>query len=104
MPSFRTDQSELTNERLKRFLDEWRSIEHPLSLHSFSGGNHSIHPIIVKQNDMSYLIPGDCRFFKSNIKELQNLDLANSYDLIILDPPWWNKYVRRSRKFNRDNG
>lgn len=104
MASFPIDRSKPTNDRLKRFLDEWRSIEHPTSQNSFHGGNNAINPVIVKQNDTSYFIPGDCRFFKTNIKELQDVDLANSYDLIILDPPWWNKYVRRSRKFSRDIG
>lgn len=93
-----------TNERLKRFLDEWKSIEYP-QLNSFSGGNDSTDVTVLKTNNQNYLIPPKCRFFNSNIKHLdEHVEPSNIFDLITLDPPWWNKYVRRSRKFQRDNG
>lgn len=94
------EQISPTNERLKRFLNEWQSIEYP-QLSSFSGGNDSTEVSVYKTNEQNYLIPPKCQFFNIDIK---HANISNTFDLMTLDPPWWNKYVRRSRKIQRENG
>lgn len=93
----------LTNDQLKQFLDQWQSAE---SLHekNFSGENRSMKPIIYEHNGAHHILPANCRFFNMDIQSVNEADLRGHYDLIVIDPPWWNKYVRRSRKFNRENG
>lgn len=105
MASRTSEQIKPTNERLKLFLDEWQSIE-PSSTDSgpFSGGNNATKAIVFEQNGTSHLIPANCNFFNANVTNIQHIDLASAYDLVVMDPPWWNKYVRRSRKRRRDNG
>lgn len=97
--------SEPTNEHLKRFLDEWQAMEHP-SPNIFSGANDSNEVILSKANTHNHLIPPKCNFFNTNIKQFNHHKKfdAKSFDLITLDPPWWNKYVRRSRNIQRTNG
>lgn len=93
-----------TNERLKQFLNEWQTIEYP-QFKAFSGGNDSTEVILFKANSPTYLIPPKCKFFHTDIKRFSEDDnTAKPFDLIILDPPWWNKYVRRSRNIQRTNG
>lgn len=94
-----------SNERLKRFLDEWQTVEYS-QLHSFNGGNDSTEVISSKINHQSYLVPPKCEFFNTNIKQFGDHEHfeAKIFDLITLDPPWWNKYVRRSRNIQRTNG
>nr|CAI5868802.1 unnamed protein product [Callosobruchus analis] len=52
------------------------------------GGNH-------------YLFPKDSKFYCKDISEIHNY-LETKYDLIMLDPPWWNKFIRRKRKATGD--
>lgn len=93
-----------TNERLKQFLNEWKSIDYLQS--SFCGGNDSTDVVVFKANNQNqFLIPPKCRFFNKNIKQLEeHADLSKAFDLIVMDPPWWNKYVRRTRKIRQGNG
>lgn len=104
IPSLPKEKNQLTNERLQQFLNEWRSIEHTVNQSPFNGGNNANKPIIIEQNGINRIIPANCRFFNTNIKDIQEIDQTNAYDFVILDPPWWNKYVRRSRKFHTNNG
>lgn len=93
----------MTNERLKLFLDQWQSIECMYD-ETFKGGNESKDPFIIELNGTSHLIPPKCTFSNANIQTIERIDAADGYDLIVMDPPWWNKYVRRSRKFKSENG
>lgn len=98
------EQTGRTNERLKRLLNEWKSIEYP-QLNAFNGGNDSSAVIVHKINNQNHLIPPKCRFFNINVNQLEKKEyFANTFDLITLDPPWWNKFVRRSRSVQRENG
>jgi hypothetical protein len=67
-----------------------------LQLH---GENKLNHGWITEVNGESYLLPAECKFFCYNVKEIEyKLDLlAHPYDLILLDTPWWNKYIRRKK-------
>ncbi|XP_058820178.1 N(6)-adenine-specific methyltransferase METTL4 [Topomyia yanbarensis] len=68
---------------------------------TFKGANPSNFAVICKFFNQSYLIPPHCRFFNSDISNLENLlDHNERFDLIVLDPPWWNKYIRRTKAVN----
>ncbi|XP_049305298.1 N(6)-adenine-specific methyltransferase METTL4 [Bactrocera dorsalis] len=56
---------------------------------------------------LSYLIPPNCEFFNCNVEELTKLLpqlMPNSvgYDLIVMDPPWRNKYIRRLKRARQE--
>lgn len=63
------------------------------------GENKLNQGLITQVNDESYLVPAECKFFCYDVKEIEHkLDLlVHPYDLILLDPPWWNKYIRRKK-------
>ncbi|XP_044756726.1 N(6)-adenine-specific methyltransferase METTL4 [Coccinella septempunctata] len=45
-----------------------------------------------------YIFPENCEFFCRDTKEISQCLSTKKFDLILLDPPWWNKYIRRKRK------
>lgn len=64
---------------------------------NFDGGNANTNSIEVEFNKNTYFVPPTCRFYRGDVIEITqklktNLDV---YDVIVLDPPWWNKHVRR---------
>ncbi|XP_053966907.1 N(6)-adenine-specific methyltransferase METTL4 [Anastrepha ludens] len=57
----------------------------------------------------SYLIPPHCEFFNSDVVELpkllpQLMSNSEGFDLIVLDPPWRNKYIRRIKRVRQELG
>lgn len=63
------------------------------------GENNLSQGLVTQVNNESYLIPAECKFFSYDVNDIeQKLDLlGHPYDLILLDPPWWNKYIRRKK-------
>lgn len=53
-----------------------------------------------------YLIPDRARFYNHNVDQLPALlpQLLPAYDLIVLDPPWRNKYIRRLKRAKQELG
>ncbi|XP_046880017.1 N(6)-adenine-specific methyltransferase METTL4 [Hypomesus transpacificus] len=48
-----------------------------------------------------YIIPPQCSFLLSDFTRMQPLvDREQTYELIVLDPPWENKSVKRSRRYS----
>ncbi|XP_066579515.1 N(6)-adenine-specific methyltransferase METTL4 [Amia ocellicauda] len=48
-----------------------------------------------------YLLPPHCSFLLSDISRMQPLVNSNErYDVIVLDPPWENKSVKRSKRYS----
>lgn len=96
------------NEQLKQFLDEWKYVRYTPTA-SLKGKNSETRPIILEANHMRHIIPANCTYFNVDVMQIDSsADCTevgmNAYDLIVIDPPWWNKYVRRCRKFHRFNG
>ncbi|XP_050352898.1 DNA N6-methyl methyltransferase [Nymphalis io] len=65
-----------------------------------SGGNNSDGPLHCKVKDDYFLIPPNSRFFCGCVKEQCQKLKSNKYDIVIADPPWWNKYIRRLKGAN----
>ncbi|KAH8236643.1 hypothetical protein KR026_007363 [Drosophila bipectinata] len=53
-----------------------------------------------------YLIPDRACFYNHNVDQLLTLlpQLLPAYDLIVMDPPWRNKYIRRLKKAKKELG
>lgn len=68
-----------------------------------SGENNSKYSTLQIVNNNSYLFPSNCKFYNYDVIDLHR-HLGNElYDVILLDPPWWNKYIRRKRKKSNDS-
>ncbi|CAH2089399.1 unnamed protein product [Euphydryas editha] len=65
-----------------------------------SGGNNSDIPLLCKVEGEYFLIPDNSRFFCGCINEQCKKLKGNKYDIVIADPPWWNKYIRRLKGAN----
>jgi hypothetical protein len=63
------------------------------------GENNLSQGLVTQVDGESYLVPADCKFFSYDVNEIQHkLDLLSCpFDLVLLDPPWWNKYIRRKK-------
>lgn len=96
----------LNNTDLKSCLAECQNaLNSSLAIEKFSGGNSSLELVVSKVDNTEILIPPNCRFYNDDIHcihEIKQLD--ETYDLIVMDPPWWNKFVRRTKQFSPNNG
>lgn len=63
------------------------------------GENNLSQGLITQVNHEKYLVPAQCKFFSYDVNEIEHKLhlLACPYDLVLLDPPWWNKYIRRKK-------
>lgn len=93
----------LDNSRLKLWLAKWKSVE-SVSVEKFSGGNTRCQPLVTRIAGDKYLIPANSLFFNCDVNEIATISLSASFDLIVVDPPWWNKYVRRTKQADPSNG
>ncbi|CAH1982166.1 unnamed protein product [Acanthoscelides obtectus] len=59
-------------------------------------------PAMVKTIDgENFLFPKNTKFYSKDISEIHE-HLNTKYNLVLLDPPWWNKFIRRKRKVTGD--
>ncbi|EDW25144.1 GL23007 [Drosophila persimilis] len=86
-----------------------RCWEAPYILPQLHGANQSGQVQRFPSGDEAntiYLIPDRARFYNHNVDHLPALlpQLLPSYDLIVVDPPWRNKYIRRLKRFKQELG
>lgn len=62
-----------------------------------SVGENQEGPILIQLLNTQFLFPRKCIFYCKDVLEMEHHLKGELYDLILLDPPWWNKYVRRKR-------
>ncbi|SPP83171.1 N(6)-adenine-specific methyltransferase METTL4 [Drosophila guanche] len=83
--------------------------EAPYTLPQLHGANQSGQVQKFHSGDeanTSYIIPDRARFYNHNVDHLPALlpQLLPSYDLIVVDPPWRNKYIRRLKRVKQELG
>ncbi|XP_067633770.1 N(6)-adenine-specific methyltransferase METTL4 [Eurosta solidaginis] len=88
-----------------RFWEEIGTDDFP----QFNGANTTTTYQHCRFGNYSYLIPPNCRFFNCDVMELpkllpQLLSSSEHFDLIVLDPPWRNKYIRRLKRARKELG
>ncbi|KAI5636072.1 MT-A70 domain-containing protein [Phthorimaea operculella] len=82
---------------LSKYLFETTSFDHA----GMSGGNNSETPLKANIKGDHFLIPQKSRFFCGCVKEqCLKLDSGCKFDILIADPPWWNKFIRRLKNAN----
>lgn len=60
-------------------------------------GINDLQPIVKVIDGNKYLFPRNCEFYCKDVKEMDKYLIEKTYDVIVLDPPWWNKYIRRKK-------
>nr|XP_029734299.1 methyltransferase-like protein 4 [Aedes albopictus] len=97
--------SDFSNKIALEFVDEFnRSVHYDVDK-VFNGANDSQFIVKTSINNEDYIIPPNCRFFNSDVRNLSDfLTTEDKFDFIVLDPPWWNKYIRRTKAANEKSG
>lgn len=45
-----------------------------------------------------FIFPKNCEYFCVDVRILdEKIPLNNQFDFILMDPPWWNKSIRRKK-------
>ncbi|XP_065078768.1 N(6)-adenine-specific methyltransferase METTL4 [Ochlerotatus camptorhynchus] len=96
---------EISNKTALEFVDQFNRNDHYDPEAVLKGGNNSQFVVTTTVSNMHYFIPPNCRFFNSDVRNLSNLLTCDEkFDFIVLDPPWWNKYIRRTKAANKKMG
>lgn len=65
---------------------------------NFYGCNDADVAVTSEVKDKRYVFPEKCSFYCYDVRDIAaKLELNNQYDFILLDPPWWNKSIRRKK-------
>ncbi|KPU79662.1 uncharacterized protein Dana_GF27048 [Drosophila ananassae] len=80
--------------------------ENSYSVPQLHGANKSGRMQRFQYQEDVYLIPDRACFYNHNVDQLPTLlpQLLPAYDLIVMDPPWRNKYIRRLKKAKKELG
>ncbi|KAH0561153.1 N(6)-adenine-specific methyltransferase METTL4 [Cotesia glomerata] len=96
------------NKRARDASQEFYDIEYNIS-DNFYGCNQSDNPIITTVHSNQYVFPSNSHFYSYDVKDIdKKLKMNNQFDFILMDPPWWNKFIRRNKNksykmmFNED--
>ncbi|XP_073953182.1 uncharacterized protein isoform X4 [Choristoneura fumiferana] len=65
-----------------------------------SGGNNSDTALKSTIKNETFLIPPNSRFYCGCVSEQCKKLAGEKFELIVADPPWWNKYIRRLKNAN----
>uniref|UniRef100_A0A182PJF6 Methyltransferase-like protein 4 n=1 Tax=Anopheles epiroticus TaxID=199890 RepID=A0A182PJF6_9DIPT len=105
LPS-RPDEIPLTNnKKALEFVDHFNDSSHYVADGRFRGQNSTERTIVTELEGETFLIPPRVTFINSSIDRFaEYIDQNDKFDLIVLDPPWWNKYIRRVKAVNTKAG
>ncbi|XP_008544272.1 N(6)-adenine-specific methyltransferase METTL4 [Microplitis demolitor] len=85
------------NKRARDASHEFYDTDYDIS-DNFYGFNQSDNAIITTLNSNEYVFPNNCYFYSHDIKDIdKKLEMKNQFDFILMDPPWWNKFIRRNK-------
>uniref|UniRef100_A0A182YM83 Uncharacterized protein n=1 Tax=Anopheles stephensi TaxID=30069 RepID=A0A182YM83_ANOST len=94
-----------SNKKALEFVDQFNSSSNYDGEQCFRGQNTTDCTIVTEMNGESFLIPPRVSFINSSIDRFtEYIQPDETFDMIVLDPPWWNKYIRRVKAANSKAG
>ena len=73
-------------------------IDNVHSNYNYHGSNQKNFAIINKFQNEKYVFPDNSEFYCYDVREINTkLSITDHFDLIVMDPPWWNKSIRRKK-------
>ncbi|XP_066986302.1 N(6)-adenine-specific methyltransferase METTL4 isoform X2 [Macrobrachium rosenbergii] len=94
---FRSNNRPVRDAR-KRFM-EASDVQLPVPNKGSTG--HKQQTLILEDNE--YILPPNAEYICDDVRNILSHTSKNKYDLIVMDPPWWNKYIRRRRSASRSD-
>ena len=62
------------------------------------GRNINDFSVVALLENKKFVIPKNCEYYCADVREIdQTIPLKNEFDFILIDPPWWNKSIRRKK-------
>ncbi|XP_012254993.2 N(6)-adenine-specific methyltransferase METTL4 [Athalia rosae] len=87
------------NNRAARFVSQkfyTDSFRHQID--NLHGCNKTEKAIISETLYERYVFPERCSFYCYDVRDIPDkMEMNNQFDFILLDPPWWNKSIRRKK-------
>ncbi|XP_011688202.1 PREDICTED: methyltransferase-like protein 4 isoform X2 [Wasmannia auropunctata] len=88
------DNNELARLASMKFYQDTYSLKNE----NLYGSNDTDDAIVTEVHDKKYVFPTKCTFYCYDVRDIEKkMELSNQYDFILLDPPWWNKSIRRKK-------
>ena len=69
-----------------------------------SGSNDSATCQLIKVEKSEFVIPPKSRYIVDNLKNFESKIFDKKFDLILMDPPWENKHVKRVNRRDGNSG
>uniref|UniRef100_A0A182WFD6 Methyltransferase-like protein 4 n=1 Tax=Anopheles minimus TaxID=112268 RepID=A0A182WFD6_9DIPT len=96
-----SDRSYTNNKPALEFVDQFNTSTNYDGDKRFRGQNTTEQSIITEMDGEVFLIPPRVSFINSSVERFaEYIEQKETFDLIVLDPPWWNKYIRRVKAVN----
>ncbi|XP_034940928.1 N(6)-adenine-specific methyltransferase METTL4 [Chelonus insularis] len=98
------EQNLFSHEVMNDYNKEAREVsskfyETPYDFCQLHGSNQLERNLIAKINSVEFLFPKKCCFYADDIKNIpKKLTMTNQFNFILMDPPWYNKFVKRNKK------
>ncbi|XP_011633843.1 methyltransferase-like protein 4 [Pogonomyrmex barbatus] len=89
-----SDNNEVARLASRKFYKDTYSLKDE----NLFGSNDTDDAIISEVHAKKYVFPRKCTFYCYDVRDIEKkMELSNQYDFILLDPPWWNKSIRRKK-------
>ncbi|KAG5329683.1 METL4 protein, partial [Acromyrmex heyeri] len=88
------DNNEIARLASMKFYQDTYSLKNE----NLYGSNDTDDAIVSVAHNKKYVFPKKCTFYCYDVRDIEKkMELSNQYDFILLDPPWWNKSIRRKK-------
>ena len=98
------ENNRTARQRANAFYNQIQNLDFITNEIVFFGRNTQSTAIISEVSDHSFIFPQNTIFYCQNVTEIENKLKNEAYDLIIMDPPWRNKYIRRRKRKQAEAG
>ncbi|XP_015109133.1 methyltransferase-like protein 4 [Diachasma alloeum] len=64
----------------------------------FLGRNSRGEAVVESIEGVEYVFPENCEFYSHDVRNIEGVLEGREFDFVLMDPPWWNKFVRRKKE------
>lgn len=84
------------------FINKFHQVSSEIIFRDFFGENNLDYSHMHTIQNQSFIIPPKCKFFNKDIRKMgEFLDANLKFDFVVADPCWKNRYIKRTKKFNK---